>query len=182
MIPRTKRPLLTLLAGAALAIGGCDENDRVARTATEAADRQAAQNVEMARVAAHAAAGSKELVAADAAARRAAVALHQEIQAERGRLDAGWSALESERRAIAAGRTTVSALAIATRGVGIVFVALLALALAWLVLGGPAGEPDLGDAWEVVADFSADRLEDAPVPLPSPDELPLVTRPQEESP
>ena len=175
-----------LIASAALATGGCDEDRRVVDAATQAAERQAAQNVELARVAAHAAAGAHDLVAADAAARRAAVDLQQEIQAERGRLDAGWSALEAERRGIASQRRTASALAVAVRGLGIVVAALLALALAWLVLGGQSPpEPELGGVWEAVAaELAAPRRLAAPsaAPLPPPPDSSPSLLPPEESP
>ena len=70
--PRTCLPTIFVATLATLVTTGC-EDARVARMATEAADRQAAQNVELARVAEHAAAGDKQLTAPVAVARRATV-------------------------------------------------------------------------------------------------------------
>jgi hypothetical protein len=68
------------------AISGCSRDERVVQEATQAADRQARQNQEIARVANQAAEGSRQLVEADAGARREIVKVHQDLQAERADL------------------------------------------------------------------------------------------------
>src|SRR5262245_51317897 len=77
---------------------GCD--DRETQIAREAADRQAQQNTEMARLNKEVASGTHELVAADAQARKEIVGVHHELQAERARLDTSWKDLEGERQQI----------------------------------------------------------------------------------
>jgi hypothetical protein len=85
---------------------GCD--DRVTQIAREAADRQAQQNTEMAQLNKEVASGSHQLVEADAKARQELVGVHHDLQAERTRLAASLSELESERREIAGQRRTES--------------------------------------------------------------------------
>ena len=80
-----------------LATHGCD--DQATQIAREAADRQAQQNTAMAELNKEVASGTHQLVEADAQARKEIVGVHHDLQAERTRLDTGWSALESERRA-----------------------------------------------------------------------------------
>ena len=77
-----KRPFLTILATAALVtVTGCDENARVARVAQEAADRQADQNKELARLSRETAEGTKRLVGADAETRKELASLQRDLQA-----------------------------------------------------------------------------------------------------
>jgi hypothetical protein len=101
-----------------LAAAGCDEDDRVAKTATEAAERQAEQNRQMAQLQGQVAEGSKRLVEADAKARAELTALQhdlQESQADPGRQR---DQLEAERRGLAEqrGRDPIIAVAITTLG------------------------------------------------------------------
>ena len=83
-------------------LGGCD--DRVARVGQEAADRQAQQNTAMAELNKEVAGGTRQLVEADAQARKEIIGVHRDFQAERTRLDTGWEDLESQRRHMAADR------------------------------------------------------------------------------
>ena len=178
-MPRVRlAPVARLLALGAilLSVGGCGEDARVVRLFQEAADRQAAQNVALARVADAAARGAHELVAADAAAREASIRLQGEIQTERRRLDEGWRALRSQERDLASARRRDSALTTAVRGTGIVLVALLALALAWFILV-PArhddGQADLLDwiAIELAPVDPGAAISSSPTePPPAPDE------------
>ena len=57
-----KRPLLIVAAGLMTLIAGCGSNEEVARVATQAADRQAQQNDELARLNREVASGTKNLV------------------------------------------------------------------------------------------------------------------------
>src|SRR5690349_21327105 len=104
MAPKTRMLLTTMV----VVILGCD--DRVAQIAREAADRQAQQNTEMARLNKEVAAGSQELVEADARARKDIVGVHHDLQTERANLDTSRTELESERREIASRRRTESML------------------------------------------------------------------------
>lgn len=96
-------------------ISGCHD-ERTVRVATEAADRQAGQNQELARL------------------NRDAIKLQRDIQAERGTLHESWNDLELERRRIASERRTDSFLSTATQSLGILVVVALSLAVIWLVL------------------------------------------------
>ena len=58
--------LLTLLPIATILMIGCSDGERVAKVATEAADRQAQQNQEMAQLNREVAEGTKRMVEADA--------------------------------------------------------------------------------------------------------------------
>ena len=62
------------------AMGGCD--DRVTQVAREAANRQAQQNTVMAELHQEVAAGTRELVAADAKARGDIVGVHHDLQSD----------------------------------------------------------------------------------------------------
>lgn len=90
-------------------ISGCDE--RVARLATQAADRQANQNQTMAE-------------------------LQKTVAAERARLDGGWTDLEQQRQTIAADRRTESLLVPALRAGGFVVLLVVLLGFCWYVLLG----------------------------------------------
>ncbi len=93
---------------------GCD--DRAARVAQQAAERQAKQNLEMARV------------------NQGALKAAEQLHTERAQLNRGRDALESERREIARTRQTESALSVLVSGGGAAVVVIFALALAWAVL------------------------------------------------
>ncbi len=144
MTPNTRSALLAVL-GLCLLVG-CDEKDQykeVAQVAREAADRQAQQNDEMARlnrevvegtrqmIEADTAArkdamavqhemveGTRQMIEADTAARKDAIAVQHEIQAERVTLNDGFDKLEGERKQIAQERRTESMLVPAFEKIG----------------------------------------------------------------
>jgi hypothetical protein len=89
-------------------ISGCD--DRATKIAREAADRQAQQNAAMAELNKEVASGTHRLVEADAQARKEVIGVHRDLQAERTKLNSGWSDLEDERREMASQRRTASLL------------------------------------------------------------------------
>ncbi len=115
-------------------ISGCDS--RVVKVATEAADRQAAQNQSMAELQKEIAAGTHGLVAADAESRKEAVAVHRDLAAERARLDDGWANLEQERQTIASQRRFESLLAPAIHAGGLLILVAALLGFCWYVLFG----------------------------------------------
>jgi hypothetical protein len=111
---------------------GCD--DRATQIAREGANRQAQQNTVITELNKEVTIGSRQLVEADAKARQSLIGVHHDLEAERVRLDQGWSRLEDERREISGERRTESMLvAIAKLGGGGI-VALVSLALCWFVL------------------------------------------------
>ena len=113
-------------------INGCD--DRATQIAREAADRQAQQNTAMAELNKEVASGTHQLVEADAQARKEIVGVHRDLQAERTRLDTGWSELEDERRQIAGQRRTESMLAPVTPLVGGFLLTAMLLGFCWFAL------------------------------------------------
>ena len=113
---------------------GCEDGS--VQVAREAAQRQAEQNLAMADLQREVAAGTRRLVEEQGAARSQTLEIHQNLQAERAQVAAGWNELEAERQQIARSRRTESFLAAMLPASGGVFAALLALAFAWLVLFG----------------------------------------------
>jgi len=113
-------------------ITGCD--DKSTQLAREAADRQARQNTQMAELNQEVAAGSHQQVEADAKARQEILGVHHDLQAERTRLDTGFSQLEAERRQIAAQRQTSSAFETVANASGYVFLVVAVLGLCWYAL------------------------------------------------
>lgn len=108
MFPKLNRKKWILWITLLAVTHGCD--DRASQIAREAADRQAQQNTEMARLNKEVASGSHQLVEGDAQARKEIVGVHRDLQAERARLDTSRSELEVERREIAGQRRTESML------------------------------------------------------------------------
>ena len=130
--------VLLALCGLTLLVG-CDEEDRhkqVAEVATQAAERQAQQNTEMARLNREVAEGTRRMVEADAEARKEIIVVHQEIQSERASLNDGFEALEAERKQIAQERRTESVLVPAAKATGVALVAVVVVGFCLLLLFG----------------------------------------------
>lgn len=120
MIRNVYRKFAVVLLGV-VSLTGCREKDRyreIAEVATQAADRQAAQNVEMARVQREVAEGTRRMVEADAESRKEIITVHHDIQAERATLGDGFDKLETERKEIAQARRTESVLVPAVKLIG----------------------------------------------------------------
>jgi hypothetical protein len=147
--------VLPALLGTSLTTSGCNENARVARVATEAAQRQAEQNQQMARVASQVTEGAKRLVEADAQARKELVAAHRELQAERAEIGRHRDQLEAERRQIAHERRTQSMLVPVLRGCAVFAVCGLAVAFCLLLLLGLNRQDDSED---VLTDLLVEEL------------------------
>jgi len=120
----------------ALTMTGCEEDERVTQLAREAADRQAAQNEQMARVTQEVAEGSRKLVEADAQARKEIVEVHKDLQSERATLGNQWNQLEAERQQMAQDRRTESLLVPAVEAMGVIAVAVLAIGFCVFLLFG----------------------------------------------
>jgi hypothetical protein len=142
-----------------LMTNGCD--NRAARIALEGAERQAEQNQSMIRLHEHVAAGAKRLAEEEAAARRQALVVQQELQHERSQLSGGWDELEAERQVIAEARRTESFLAALVHGCGAILAGILALAFGWLALYGLRRD----DATPLVCELLLQQLE-TPVLVP----------------
>lgn len=147
MILNVTTKLAVILFGT-VCMTGCREKDRyreVAEVVTQAADRQAQQNTEMARVQREVAEGTRRMVAADAEARKEIVVVHQAIQAERATLSDGFNALETERKDIAQERRRESVLVPAVKVIGGAAVAVAVVLFCLALLFG-ARRHDATDA------------------------------------
>lgn len=123
---------------------GCESEDkRVARVATEAAERQADQNREMARLNREVASGARRLVEQDATARREFAGVHRDLQAERLVLAEGWDNLESQRQQMALQQRRETILQTTFQGSAVVAIVLAFLGLCWLFLTTGRSEPEI---------------------------------------
>ena len=117
-------PLILALA-VGIVISGCDENKRVAEVAVESARRQAAQDVEMARLNREIAEGSKRLVEAN----DKLLSAQHDLDGQRGQID-------GERRSLADERHRDSLLGPILTSLGWLLVGSLPLILCWYLLHG----------------------------------------------
>ena len=95
--PIVKWMLTIVLLTACSLLSGCDEDKRLAQMAQENAQRQAAQNEEMARLNREVAEGSKRLVAANAEANNKLLSAQQKLDDQRVQVDAQRQVLADER-------------------------------------------------------------------------------------
>jgi hypothetical protein len=118
-----------------LAATGCEnENERLARMASENARRQAEQSQQMAGLQREVAQGARELVEAEARAREEMVSLQREMQSERTEIGRQRDQLEEERRDIASHRRTDSIIGAAITGVVTILACVLPLVLCLYLL------------------------------------------------
>ena len=132
VIPNSLLPLLSFIL-----VAGCADRDRhkeVAEVAKQAAERQAQQNTELARLNREVAEGTRRLVQADAVARKEMIVVHQDIQAERTLLNDGFEKLEGERQQMAQQRRTESLLVPAMKTIGVAIVATTVVLFCLLLL------------------------------------------------
>jgi hypothetical protein len=156
---KTFRVLRPLILGPLLvATSGCESDDsRVARVSQEAANRQADQSREMARVV------------------ESQQALQQGIDAERGHLDQQRTVLEDERRSIASERVRDPIIANALIGAVILVACVLPIVLAFFVLrGAHQAEPDDAALSELLVQ---ELVAEEPLLLPRPTLSALETQP-----
>jgi hypothetical protein len=171
------RKLMLILLGV-VSTTGCREKDRyreVAEIATQAADRQAQQNSEMARVHREVAEGTRRMVEADAEARKEIITVHQDIQAERATLSDGFDKLETERKEIAQVRRTESILIPAAKIIGGAALALAVVLFCWTLLVGLRGS-DSTDA-DVSELLISDLVSEQPRLLTEPHRLDRISPP-----
>jgi hypothetical protein len=144
---------------------GCDknENKQLADMAERHSQRQAEQSKQMAQLQQEVAAGSRQLVEADAKAREEIVALHRDVQAERTEFGQQRDALENDRRQIAEQRHRDPIIANAITGFGLLLGCLLPLVLCWYLLHRPVEAADSQVVAEVLLE---DLVADRPLLLP----------------
>lgn len=134
--------LVLTVVGLIVATAGCGGNAEVARVATQAADRQAQQNDELARLNREVAAGTKNMVEADAQARKDLIVAQQQLQSQQADIGRGRDLLETERQHIARQRQSVSMWTPVLQGLGIALVAALTIGLCWSLLHGLRSNDD----------------------------------------
>jgi hypothetical protein len=155
-MPRKTIQTTTFPIALVILIAGCD--DRVTKVAREAADRQAQQNTAMADLNKQVATGSRQLVDADAQARKAFVVVHHDLQSERSQLSNSWNSLESERRSLAGQRQTDSWLASMTTVIAGTLITVMLLGFCWLVLSSAQRDPPRAELSElIVSEVLGDR-------------------------
>lgn len=152
-----------ILAG----ILGCSRDDEsLTELAQESMRQQARQNEEIAKA-------SRELVEADAQARRELIIAQQGLQDQQAEIHAQHSALESERKEIARQRSRDPIVAAAIVTLGTLLAAVAPLVLAWFVLR--AVQPHDHD--QALGEILAIELtNDKPVLLPPRGEPPVTPR------
>lgn len=174
-----KNTMLKTMILLSLIVAGCDEDERVAEVATEAADRQAAQNQEIVRLNREVAEGTRRLVEADAEARRDIVEVHKDLQGERGDLNEQRNLLETERKEIAHQRRTQSMLVPVAQAVGGVLLAAVVIGFCWTLLFG-LRRHDQSDA-QLTELLVHDIVSERPIVLPAAAVRPALENVREEA-
>jgi len=152
---------------------GCTDNEEVARVAMQAADRQAQQNSEMARLNREVAEGTRRLVEADAEARKEVLAMQRDLQGQASEVGRQRDLLESERRGIAAQRLRESILGPIIANMSPLLVCALVLIFCGLLVYGLRS--DRGDDDSVVAEVLIEELASAEPKLLPPLEIGCAT-------
>jgi hypothetical protein len=148
--------IVLLIAGSVLS--GCDEDKRLAQMAQENAQRQAAQNEEMARLNREVAEGSKRLVEASAEANDKLLTAQQTLDGQRNQVD-------GERRSLADERHRESILVPLITTVGTLLVCGLPLVLCWFLLHGLRRSGEEADISQLLAE---ELVSEQPTFLPLP--------------
>lgn len=125
---------IVLLALALVVLTGCDKDQRLVDLAREHADRQAAQNLQMAENTRQVASAAKAVVEADAQARKDFAAMQHDVQAQQADVGRQRDHLESDRREAARHRQWDPVIAAAITDVGLVLACVLPLVLCWYLL------------------------------------------------
>jgi len=125
---------IMLLALAIIVLAGCDKDRRLVDLARESADRQAAQNLQMAENTRQVAAAAKAVADADAQARRDFAAMQRHVVAQQAEVGRQRDQLESDRREAAQARQRDPVIAAAITDIGLVLACLLPLILCWYLL------------------------------------------------
>ena len=168
-----KRLLVLAVVAAALAVlPGCNEPDgRVADMAQQMTREQGQQNQRVAEGSRAVAEGSKELVAADAQARRELVGLQQDLRKDQADIGKQRDHLEEERIVIAGQRVQESRAGALCAGFAIILVCLAPLVLAGMSLIGLWKSPTREEEREILVEeltaWLGQSAPQEPVSLPS---------------
>jgi len=157
------RRIPILLAIATIPVSGCSDSDRVAKVATEAADRQAQQNTEMAKLNREVAEGTRRMVEADAEARKDLTEMQHDVQTERTKVSEQRDRLETERQVIAGQRRTESMLGPIIKTCSIAAMCVVTIGFCWYLLFGLRHD----NADETLGELLVEELvSDSPTILP----------------
>ena len=172
--------MIAMLTGISLIglIVGCDEDARLARLAQDAAERQARQNEEMARVVHSSNEAARGLVTADAEAREALLAAQRDLQQQQAVVGQQRDRLETERREMADARRWDSQVGSAIGGAAMLLACLLPLLLGLYLL--MASRDDSPDSAELAELLTKELVAEKPVLLPMPQGPVLTYRPPRE--
>lgn len=155
---------MTLIA--MLTMTGCepDENRRLADLAERQLQRQHEQNQRIAEMQHEVAAGSRQLVEAEAEARSEMLALQKDMQTERATVGKQRDALEQERREFASQQNRDPIIAASIKEIGLLAACLLPLGVCWLLLRQPV---ELANDQAVAELLIADLVARDPLLLPT---------------
>ncbi|HBN78756.1 MAG TPA: hypothetical protein DD473_23685 [Planctomycetaceae bacterium] len=131
-----KESLAVIVIGLLAVMSGCDDepDQRISELSERYAERQAEQSRQTVALQQEVAAGSRELVAADAQARQELVTIQRELHSQREGLDQQRDRLEQERRELASSRYWESLLGVVIHNLGLIVLCLLPLTICWLLL------------------------------------------------
>lgn len=132
----TKHRLTLLMVTATALIGGCSEDERLAKMAQDSVQEQSLQNQEMTRLNREVAEGVKRLVESENEARKELTSLQRDIQRQQADTNRQRDRLETDRRKIAGQRYRESLLAPVLSHIMLMVVCALPLVLAWYLLHG----------------------------------------------
>jgi hypothetical protein len=121
---------------------GCDEDERLARMAQEATERQAEQNKAMAEVSRDSVQASGRLVEAEAKARQELLTMQRELHDQQAEIARQHDRLEEERRELAGQRRWDSLIAAAITSTGLILACLAPLWVCWYLLRAARDETD----------------------------------------
>ena len=159
-------PMIVLMAACSV-LTGCDEDKRLAEMANENAQRQAAQNEEMAHLNREIAEGSKRLVAANAEANDKLLTTQQKLDEQRSQID-------GERQVLADERHRESILGPLITTIGTLLVCALPLVLCWFLLHGLRKGGEEADISQLLVE---EIVSDQPTLLPLPRHIAAVDQP-----
>jgi hypothetical protein len=168
----------SLVAIGLIGLSCSSDDQRLVELATQGAERQAEQNVQMAELQQQVAEGAKRLVEEDARARRELAEVQNNVQAERAEVGRQRDLLETDRRELAAQRRWDPVIAAAIADVGLVLACLLPLILClYLLRSPPDTEADQAIAELLIEDVAAQQ----PILLSPPPTQPRLAPPADDS-
>jgi len=182
--------LVVSVCGAALvaSLAGCQDPDpRLGQLASEAMHEQGQQNQRIAEGSRAIAEGGRQLVAADAQARRELIDLQQGLRQDQTEVARQRDTLEAERKSVARERRTDSAIRSSLLLGGLILACLAPLVLAGFALVGIWREPTREEEGQILVEQLAQVLADTPaaqLPPPPTDPQPAgrLPRPQPRNP